>query len=132
MVPFPPRLNGEERRLLRGGPGDIPIVHTLYDAYVLWSEVMEKFPKPQRYTLGETCSRYLLATLELLLGAATTSNIVEKSARLKDASAKVDTAKLLVRLCKDCKCITNVQYLQVESKLIDTGKMLGGWMKSLS
>lgn len=93
---------------------------------------MEKFPKPQRYTLGETCSRYFLATLELLLGAATTSNIVEKSARLKDASAKVDTAKLLVRLCKDCKCITNVQYLQVESKLIDTGKMLGGWMKSLS
>lgn len=92
---------------------------------------MEKFPKPHRYTLGETCSRYLLTTLELLLSAATTSNTVEKSARLKDASAKVDTTKLLVRLCKDCKCITNVQYLQIESKLIETGKMLGGWLKSI-
>lgn len=127
----PPRLNGEERKLLNGGPGDIPIVHTLYDAYVLWSEVMEKFPKPQRYTLGETCSKYLLSTLELLLGAATTAVPAEKSARLKEASAKIDTAKLLVRLCKDCKCVTNVQYLKTESKLVDAGKMLGGWMKSV-
>lgn len=92
---------------------------------------MGKFPKPQRYTLGETCSKYLLSTLELLLGAATTSAPAEKSVRLKDASAKVDTAKLLVRLCKDCKCITNVQYLKVESKLVDVGKMLGGWIKSV-
>lgn len=125
----PPRLNREERTLLNGGPGDIPIVHTLYDAYVLWNEVMKKFPKPQRYTLGETCSRYLLSILELLLGAAATSIPTEKLVRLKEASAKVDTTKLLVRLCKDCKCITNVQYLNMESKLIDTGRMLGGWMK---
>lgn len=128
MTP-PPRLNREERTLLNGGPGDIPIVHTLYDAYVLWNEVMKKFPKPQRYTLGETCSRYLLSILELLLGAAATSIPTEKLVRLKEASAKVDTTKLLVRLCKDCKCITNVQYLNMESKLIDTGRMLGGWMK---
>ncbi|MCG3769900.1 MAG: hypothetical protein JW384_01031 [Nitrosomonadaceae bacterium] len=125
-----PRLNGEERQLLRGGPGDIPIVHTLYDTYVLWNEVLEKFPKLQRYTLGESCSRYLLSTLELLLAAATLANQAEKMIKLKEASAKVDTAKLLVRLCKDCKCMTNVQYLKTESKLIDVGKMLGGWIKS--
>ena len=92
---------------------------------------MEKFPKPQRYTLGETCSRYLLSTLELVLAAASASEPTEKSERLKDASAKTDTMKLLVRLCKDCNCITNIQYLQVESKLIDAGKMLGGWIKSI-
>jgi len=116
--------------LLHGGPGDIPIVHTLYDTYVLWNEVLEKFPKLQRYTLGESCSRYLLTTLELLLAAAALANQAEKMIKLKEASAKVDTAKLLIRLCKDCKCMTNVQYLKTESKLIDVGKMLGGWIKS--
>ncbi len=116
--------------MLRGGPGDIPIVHTLYDTYVLWNEVLEKFPKLQRYTLGENCSRYLLCTLELLLAAATLASQTEKLIKLKEASAKIDTVKLLVRLCKDCKCITNIHYLKTESKLIDIGKMLGGWIKS--
>ncbi len=92
---------------------------------------MTKFPKSQRYTLGEACSRYLLTTLELLLAAANTSSAHEKVTRLKDADAKVDTIKLLVRLCKDCKCITNTQYLSIESKLVGAGKMLGGWIKSI-
>jgi hypothetical protein len=120
-----------ERKLLRGGPGDIPIVHIVYDAYAGWNEILLKFPKAQRYTLGEACSRYLLNILEILLFAASLTNMIEKSEKLKDASAKLDTLKLLIRLAKDCKCITNVQYLKVESQLIDAGKMLGGWMKTL-
>ena len=59
------------------------------------------------------------------------TNMIEKSAKLKEASAKIDTLKLLIRLAKDCKCITNNQYLKVESLLYDAGKMLGGWMKSV-
>lgn len=90
-----------------------------------------KFPKAQRYTLGEACSRNLLAILESVIGAASLANMIEKSSRLKDASAKVDSTKLLIRLAKDCKCITNIQYLKVESQLIEAGKMLGGWIKSL-
>jgi hypothetical protein len=118
--------------LLHGGPGDIPIVHIIYDCYAGWNEILIKFPKAQRYTLGETCSRHLLTVLELLLAAASMTNMLEKSTKLKEVSAKFDALKLLIRLAKDCKCITNVQYLKVESQLIDAGKMLGGWMKSLS
>lgn len=106
-------------------------MHTLYDTYAMWNLVLEKFPKSQRYTLGETCSRHLLTVLELLLAAASITIIVDKTVSLRSASAKIDTLKLLVRLTKDCHCINNVQYLQVESKLIDIGKMLGGWLKSL-
>jgi len=120
-----------ERKLLHGGPGDIPIVHIIYDSYAGWNEILVKFPKAQRYTLGEACSRHLLSVLELLLAAASITNMIEKSTKLKEVSAKIDTLKLLIRLAKDCKCITNVQYLKVESQLIDAGKMLGGWMKSL-
>ncbi len=115
--------------MLQSGPGDIPIVHTLYDTYAEWSEILIKFPKTQRYTLGETVSNCLLDTLELLLSVASSAKTLDKLPHLKQTSAKIDLAKLLVRLSKDCKCITNVQYLKTESRLIEAGKMLGGWIK---
>ena len=127
----PPRTIRKERKLLGGGPGDIPIIHTLYDTYVEWSELTVKFPKTQRFALGERVSGYLLDATELLISAASTSNVEDKMTNLQLASAKVDLTKLLVRLSKDTKSISNTQYLQAESRLIDAGKMLGGWLKSL-
>jgi hypothetical protein len=117
--------------LLRGGPGDLPVVHTLYDCYVEWNECLTKFPKTQRYVLGETISRHLLGALEIILAASSYSDAKEKLDQLKKVSAKIDTLKLLIRLAKDSKCITNVQYLSIESRLVDAGKMLGGWIKHI-
>ncbi len=110
---------------------DIPIVHALYDAYAAWHAALLKFPKSERYTLGGTVSKLLLSTLEETLGAAAITSPPEKTARLRKVSAKVDALKLLVRLAKECQCIPNNQYLDMESRLHETGKMLGGWMKSL-
>jgi len=115
--------------LLGGGPGDIPIVHTLYDIYAEWNEIVEKFPKVQRYALGERVSLHTLTVLELVLTASANTKDQEKLTALQQASAKLDLIKLLVRLSKDCKCIGNNQYLHIESRLIETGKMLGGWIK---
>lgn len=110
---------------------DIPIVHTLYESYALWHELNLKFPKSQRYTLGQTCATNLLIIIEFVLSAASVTNASDKLASLLLASAKLDTLKLLIRLAKDCECVTNVQYLDMQSRLHETGKMLGGWMKSL-
>ena len=121
----------EQGKLLGGGPGDLPIVHTLYHTYREWSEMLMKFPKVQRYTLGEIISQNLLTSLELLLAAASMSNPAEKLIRLFAVSAKIDLLKLLIRLSKDTKCLPNEKYLKLESLLIDAGKMLGGWIKNL-
>lgn len=56
----------------------------------------------------------------------------EKFSRLRDVSGKIDATKLLIRLCKDCKCITGDHYFKMESLLVECGKMLGGWIKSKS
>jgi hypothetical protein len=123
---LPPPQGGRQR-----SPLDIPIVQALYATYAYWNDVLLKFPKSQRYALGQTCSQYLLGVLEHVLSAAQTVAISEKIAHLKQASVKQDALKLLIRLCKDTSCMTNSQYLQMESKLQETGRMLGGWIKSL-
>ncbi|MFH1098655.1 MAG: four helix bundle protein [Candidatus Uhrbacteria bacterium] len=111
---------------------DIPIIHTLYETYRRWHDLILKFPKSERYTLGQTCGQELLAILEQTLAAAGIADRVRKRERLQLVSVKLDTLRLLIRLCKDTKCISNEAYLELESKLHETGRMLGGWMKSLS
>lgn len=90
-----------------------------------------KFPKSQRYTLGSKIQAELLATAEAVIAAATTSDRLRKVDHLNIASAKLDLIRLLVRLAKDCKCLDNETYLDLESQLHEIGKMLGGWIKSL-
>ncbi len=107
-------------------------MRSIYVAYAFWNDVLNKFPKAQRYLLGIKCAEYLLGVLELILAAAQTIEAKEKSTNLRRASVKLDALKLLVRLCKDCKCVSNASYLQMESKLQEIGRMLGGWLKSIS
>lgn len=49
---------------------------------------------------------------------------------LQRISTRLDILKILVRLSKDCKSITNKKYFQAELTLSEIGKMLGGWIKS--
>lgn len=124
----PPKLEGK----LSGGLFDVPIIHALYQTYHSWNDLLLKFPKAQRYTLGQTCQTQLLALLEATVSAAGTSEVEAKLAQLRIASAKLDVLRLLVRLCKDCECISNEAYLETESKLHEVGRMLGGWIKATS
>ncbi len=124
----PPKLKGK----LSGGLFDVPIIHTLYQTYHSWNDLLLKFPKAQRYTLGQTCQTQLLTLLEATVSAAGIAETESKVKQLRLASAKLDVLRLLVRLCKDCKCISNEAYLETESKLHEIGRMLGGWIKATS
>ena len=128
MLPPPNKINNANSR----NPGDVPIVRSIYVAYAFWNEVLNKFPKTQRHVLGTKCAEYLLQILELTLSAAQASEGKDKAVSLRQASVKLDTLKLLIRLCKNCKCISNSSYLQMESQLQEIGRMLGGWSKSVS
>jgi hypothetical protein len=106
-------------------------VRSVYVAYAYWNELLIKFPKSQRYILGAKCADYILEILELLMTSAEQINKIEKARHLHIVNVKLDILKLLVRLCKNCKCISNNAYLQMESQLQEIGRMLGGWLKSL-
>ena len=111
---------------------DVPIIHALYDANKIWHELLLKFPKAQRYNLGNKCSEYLLQITELALEAAAEQDIDLKLKSVHLASNKLDILKLLVRLCKDCRCVTSKQYITVESHLNGIGKQIGGWINDLN
>lgn len=86
----------------------------------------------ERYNLGETCQNELLDILKQCLQAASSSESAKKRMHLKQASVNLDVLRLLLSLCKDCRCISNQPYQQLDSKLSEIGRMLGGWLRSLS
>ncbi len=126
---YPPQQN-QVKRQLSHTPCYVPIVQDFYNVYCAWHLLLNKFPKSQRYSLGQTCNQYFLDVLALLIETASRRD--DKYECVIKASAKLDVIKLLIRLAKDCKCISNQQYQEVSSQLYHIGKQLGGWMKSLS
>ncbi len=113
------------------GVADVPIVQSFYQLYKSFHEQLTHFPKSERYTLGATIQNQLLAAFESVVAAAGTGRAETKIEYLELASAKVDLLRLLIRLAKDCKCLSNQAYLELESNLHEIGRMLGGWIKSL-
>ncbi len=109
----------------------MPIVHSLYQLYQNLHELTLRFPKAQRYTLGSTLQAQLLSALEGVISAASVNQPEIKQKYLQAVSAKIDLLRLLIRLAKDCRCISNKQYLELESQLHEVGRMLGGWLKSI-
>lgn len=110
---------------------DIPIFIKTYDLYKVFYGYLSLFPRKDRYTLGQRCENVLLDILESIISASNLSK-QEKLPILKSASTKLDVLKVLFKLCKELKIIDNKQYFTLDSKLIEIGKMLGGWIKTSS
>ena len=128
----PPPFTSLERQSKLIDLADVPIVHEIYESYKFWHQIVLRFPKSERYSLGQECGTTLLKLLECILGASGTKDKTLKIKFLTEASIKLDLLKLLVRLAKDCGCLHNKSYLELQSKLHSIGKMLGGWIKSIS
>ena len=51
---------------------------------------------------------------------------------LLEANSQLDLLKLLIRMASDSKSLNQKKYMLLQSFLQEVGKMLGGWLKSLS
>ena len=89
--------------------------------------VITTFPKTKRYTLGQKLDNITLDILELLFSIPSTKDKVQT---LQQISSKVDLVKVLLRLAKDSQAMQNNKYLELESILVEIGRMLGGWIRS--
>jgi hypothetical protein len=109
---------------------DLPIFHKTYAFIILFSGYVGKFPKHDRFTLGARIENTSLELLMLIMranyGQSTRLNF------LNEGSITLDMLKILVRIAKDKKAIHPNQYLILEERLQEIGRMLGGWIKSSS
>lgn len=102
------------------------IIVKTYDLLMYLLPQVAKFPRSERFLLGERLESACFDIMEMLLNACYTS---EKSSILNRTNIKLEHARYYVRLCKDLKLI-NLQKYEVVSKMInEIGVQLGGWMR---
>jgi len=88
-------------------------------------------PKRDRYALGLKIEQQTLDFFELIMMAYVKTG-QSKLLILQKADLKLKMIKLFVRLAHDIKVMPTKRYIELEEKLLELGKMLGGWIKSLN
>lgn len=102
------------------------IIIKVYDLLLYLAPQISKFPRSQKYLLGDRLEITVLDVLELLIEATYSR---DKGSLLRQTNVKLEKSRYFVRLCKDLKLIDYQKY-QVLSKMInDVGVQLGGWIK---
>ena len=107
---------------------EIPVVVKLFTIYEMVHKLIFKFPKHERYTLGEKIENTILESIEIFVLANQVSKY-EKEKMLQKANSKNELLKILFRISLNCKAMDIKQYLDIENKLQETGRMTQGWIK---
>ena len=87
---------------------------------------MNRFPRAQRTLLG----RVILDEALGMLAALTLANrLTDKRDCLAEASGRLDTLRITVRLAKRLGYLSNPGYESLTETADEVGRMLGGWLK---
>ena len=106
-----------------------PIFAKTYD-FILWLlNHTEKFPKSERFRMGRRLEDSAFTFYELLIQASRSQH---KRSVLLNADLELDKLRLYVRLSQARDLSTLKQYQFASSSLVEIGKLLGGWIKSVS
>jgi hypothetical protein len=107
-------------------PKEVDAITKLYD-FILWMiPKLEKFPRSQKFLLGDRIEMLMLDIPQLLIEAAYSKR---KQALLQSANLKLEQMRYLVRLSKDLKLL-NLKAYEFSARAIDgIGTSVGGWLK---
>jgi hypothetical protein len=105
---------------------EISALTKTYDLIAWMVPTLEKFPRSQRFLLGDRIQSALLDILELLIRAAYSKN---KENAIREANLKLETARYLVRLTKDLKYLSIKRYEFASRHIDDIGAKIDGWLK---
>lgn len=105
-----------------------------YPLYVKWIDTVpwimartERFPKNLRYSLSQKIDNICLEILELIVQA-----IYSKRKRefLIQINLKLDVLRSLLQMAFQMKRLSERQYEYISRELMESGKMVGGWLKN--
>lgn len=104
-------------------------MHKLYEWYKLLHTDVSKYPKTERYTIGEKLKNDTLYIIESVWEANNLS-LPERIILLDKTQRKLDLMKIFIRLVYDLGIYKLQGYTYRQERLQEIGKMLGSWRKN--
>ncbi|MGH2486494.1 MAG: diversity-generating retroelement protein Avd [Ktedonobacterales bacterium] len=107
-----------------------PLFARTYDLLRWLIPLTVKFPREQRFVLAAALQQSALQMHERLIEASYShpSVIIDK---LIDVQVEVDKLRHYLRLSHDLELLTTGQYEHAAKSLLEVGRLLGGWRKSI-
>lgn len=98
-------------------------------SYLTWLEIVPHIPRSSRYTLGDRIENKFIDLLESVYKAYY-SRGETKIAHIVRAIAILDILKFLLQTAWEARLVSNGKLSELSEKLMEIGKMLGGWKNS--
>ena len=100
----------------------------IYDLILEIHPIIITFPKNERFTLGQKMENTLLSILEIVI----VINLKKVSSNyFRKIDVELQKLKIFIRLSKDLRFISIKTYGSLEEKVIEIGKILGGFERVL-
>ena len=97
------------------------------DDVIIWlMGRVEKFPRSQKFTLGDRIVNISLDTLDILIEATYTQ---KRLPLLQKVNVQLEKLRFLIRICHDFKLISAKQYTYISNEINEVGKLVGGWIR---
>jgi len=99
--------------------------------FLLWLiPHLEKFPRSQKFLLGDRLQTQALSVLESLIAATYISQ--ERTRHLRSANLELEKVRFGIRLAKDLGHLDFARYEYAARALHEVGSLVGGWLKTHS
>jgi len=102
------------------------IITKTYDLLKYSIPILAKFPRDQKFLLGDQFQRLLTEILDAFIEAYYSKS---KLPLLVPANMSLEKLRYRIRLSHDFQHISNKQYGILSEKVDEIGRMLGGWIK---
>ena len=104
-----------------------PVLEKMYP-FMLWLiPTVGKFPRSQKFALGDRIQSTALDVLEGLIEA---SYRRDRQQLLVQVNRGVEKLRILIRLASDLRCMDVRRYEFAARALDEIGRMVGGWIKA--
>lgn len=109
---------------------ELPVINRTQELYEHVSKITEKLPALKQQTIGRRLEDGILQLLELLIMAKHAPK-AHKGAYLIKATAKTEIILFMLRMLLTQKLANATTLHQLQAKVVEIGRMLGGWCKSI-
>jgi four helix bundle protein len=98
-----------------------------YDLMVYSFPIIGRFPKDQRFVLGQQIENQMLEIGKMIVHA---NKLKQKRGKLYDIDIELEKLRFLIRIAKDLKFLSISKYGHHCERLDEIGRLLGGWLKT--
>lgn len=111
----------------KSGTSAPPVIAVRMEALLGWVVLrVAKFPREHKFTIGD---RLVETCLDITCALVDAAYQRDKHVALAAASRALVRARVLVRLAREVRCVSEAQHLHFATESDEIGRMLGGWLR---